>query len=160
MSLKQGLIASIIINVMLMVLIFYVKKDAHQQAKDYVKPIVENANSQLNQAREIQINNSLLWELIMEIQESPDKSLAAVTKMAKDKRIPEQKDEKAFLAIDATTIDGHKARRIGWEKYSFIVIFDEKDNVAKLNVDDLLGKATPVTNAEVDDGGEGDSTAQ
>lgn len=147
MNMRGGLILSILMNIGLFVLVFYVKHNITQQAQDAVKKKQTIAAEQVRQAGEIFVNNNLLWELYVEINQSPDKSIAGVTKLAKSKRIPNREDEKAFLAIDATSVDGQKARRIGWEKYSMMVIFNAKDQVESINVDDLLGKAAPVTAA-------------
>lgn len=139
MNMKNGLIFSVLFNLGLIALIFYVKSNATSQAQEFVKSFQEKANSQLKQAAEIKANNDVLWEMVMEIMES-DGSLASVTRIAKTKRLPNRENEEAFLAISATTVDGLKARHIGWEKYSVTATFDKKDQLVKLNVDDLLGR--------------------
>ena len=144
MNMRNALIFSILMNIGLFGLVFYVKHNITQQAQTAVKAKQEKAAEQVRQAGEIFVNNNLLWEIYVEIMESSDKSLTNVTRIAKSKRIPNRKDELAFLAIDATSVDGQKARRIGWEKYNMLVVFDAKDNVAKIDVNDLLGKAAPV----------------
>lgn len=151
MNMRNGLIFSILMNIGLFALVFYVKSNITQQAKDAVKAKQEKAAEQVRQAGEIFVNNNLLWELYVEIMESSDKSIGNVTKLAKAKRIPGRKDEAAFLTISATSVNGNKARRIGWEKYSLTVIFDSKDNVAKIDANDLLGKAAPVSAAVEDE---------
>jgi hypothetical protein len=145
MNLKNGLILSILFNIGLIALIVFVKKDAHAQAQDFVKSAMERSNSQLRQAAEIQKNNIVLWELVLQIMEAEDKSIANVTRLAKAMRLPDRENEKAYLTVDATSLEGNKARRIGWEKYNILVTFDDKNQVLDINADDLLGKAAPVT---------------
>lgn len=145
MNLKTGLIASILMNIALLSLVFYVKHNITEQAKDAVKGKQEKFAEQSRQVGEIFDNNNLLWELVFDIQNSPDKSIANVITLAKDKRLKNRENEKAMLLIEATTLKGQKARRIGWEKYSFMTTFDAKDNLVAINVDDLLGRAAPVS---------------
>ena len=140
MDLKKALWISIVINIGLLVMIFVVKHNITAQAQDAVKKKQEIAAEDVRQAGEIFTNNNVLWELVMEIQNGSDKSLANVTRLAKAKRLPGRKDEKAFLIFETTKVNGQNARRIGWEKYSIVATFDDKENLAQLNVDDLLGK--------------------
>ncbi|HSQ41507.1 MAG TPA: hypothetical protein VLM37_04420 [Fibrobacteraceae bacterium] len=158
MNLKTGLLASILMNVLLVSLVFYVKHNITEQAQEAVKKKQEIAASQVKQAGEIFKNNNVLWDLVVSIYNLNDKSLTEITKLAKAARLPDRADEKAFLTITATSVDGAKARRIGWEKYSILLTFNAKDKLASLNVDDLLGKATPITADEATDGA--DSTAE
>lgn len=144
MNAKNGLIFSLLMNVGLLVLVFYVKHNITQQAKDAVKAKQTIAAEQVRQAGEIYVNNNLLWETYVEIYKSEDKSIAGITRIVKAKRIPGREAEKAFLLLEATSVNGNKARRIGWEKYSMTAVFNEKDQLLDINVDDLLGKASPV----------------
>jgi hypothetical protein len=151
MNAKNGLILSIMMNIGLLVLVFYVKHNITQQAKEAVKAKQTIAAEQVRQAGEIYVNNNLLWETYIEINKSADKSIAGVTRIVKAKRIPGREAEKAFLLLEATSVDGQKARRIGWEKYSMTAVFNDKDQLADIDVDDLLGKAAPVAAVETEE---------
>jgi len=143
MDLKKGLLISIIINLGLLVMIFVVKHNVTAQAQTQVKTMV----GLVRQQNEIFANNTLLWGLVAEAYKSSDHSLVTFTKLAKDKRLPGRKDEKAFLQFETVKQNGLNARRVGWEKYSIMATFDAKDNLVDINVDDLLGKETPVNGA-------------
>ena len=152
MDAKKGLLASLVLNMMLLFLVFYVKHNVTAQAQEAVKKKQEAANEMVRQAGEIFVNNNVLWDLVINIQKSPDKSVAGITKLAKAARLPNRKDEAAFLVFQPTSVGGKKARLIGWDKYNFTVVFDDKDNMADINVDDLLGKTSTAGGAVAEEG--------
>ncbi|GEM_PF-3365009 len=143
MNMKTGLILSIVINIILAVLIGYVKKDAHQQAKDYVKPILENAKLYVNQENEIRDNNAVIWDMTIQFINEPSKDLTTLTRIAKAVRLPGKENEAAFLKIEATSVEGKKARKIGWEKRSITFVFDEKDQLVQIDAKDILNQLDP-----------------
>lgn len=140
MNLRNGLIISIVINVFLVALVFYVKKDAHQQAKDYVKPVLEQAKKFADQQNELRDNNAVLWDLYVQYMNQGTHDLSTLTKLAKEMRLPGKKDEAAFLSISAGTVEGQKTRVIGWEKRSMTFVFDAKDQFVAVNASDILEK--------------------
>lgn len=148
MNQRNILILSLVLNVLFIGLLFYVKKDAHSQAQKHVTKVMENVNNQLRQVSEINSNNNVLWELVIDIKDAKDQSISNVTRLAKSKRLPNRAAEEAFLAVDAASVEGKKARRIGWGKYYIVVTFDAKDNVSSIDVDDLLGKTIGQSDAE------------
>ncbi|NLB62673.1 MAG: hypothetical protein GX801_01020 [Fibrobacter sp.] len=148
MNQRNILILSVVLNVLFIGLLFYVKKDAHSQAQKHVSKVMENVNHQLKQAGEINVNNNVLWELVIDIKDAKDKSLTNVTRLAKSKRLPNRENEEAFLAVDAASVEGKKARRIGWGKYNIVVTFNDRDIVESIDIDDLLGKLVNQENEE------------
>jgi len=155
MNQKNLMIISIIANVFLIVLIFYVKKNATAQAQEFVKPIQEKARYQIAQVRDITDNNNLLWTLIDNTWKSPDKSKAFVKKLAETQKVPRcsgkpcagtEDEAKLRAVISDKTAD--RSITVGWGsgkdniKYSFKVIYDEKGNFTTIDANDLLGKSS------------------
>jgi len=164
MNKKNAMIASIILNVMLIGLIFMVKGNATKQAQEFVKPIQEKAKYQIGQVKDITDNNNLLWSLIDSTWKSPDKSKAFVKKLADSQKLP-RCGGKACTGDNTrlkTSISSNAQDRsitVGWGegrggyKYWFKVIYDAKDKFVTIDASDLLGKSTP--DAEATEEGEG-----
>jgi len=164
MNQKNILIVSIIANVFLIVLIFYVKKNATAQAQEFVKPRLEKASYQIAQVKDITDNNNLLWSLIDSTWKNPDKSKAFVKKLAETQKVPRcggkacagTEDEAKLRAVisDKAT---DRSITVGWGsgkdniKYSFKVIYDDKGNFVTIDANDLLGKSN---SQEAMEGGE------
>lgn len=147
MNMRNIMIASLILNVMLIALVFMVKKNATDQAKEYVKMKIEPMQDQVRQAADIHANNKVLWSMVTELQVSPDKSKAAVKRLADSRKRelcngkPCEGDQARLSAVISNTA-GKKNVKVGWGLYSFTVNYDDKDVYTGINLDDLLDKAT------------------
>jgi hypothetical protein len=155
MNQKNLLIISVIANVFLIVLVFFVKKNATSQAQEFVKPKLEKAAYQIAQVKDITDNNNLLWTLIDSTWKSPDKSKAFVKKLAEMQRVPRcngkacagTEDEAKLRAVIADKATD-RSITVGWGsgkdniKYSFKVIYNDKGNFATIDASDLLGKSS------------------
>jgi len=161
MNQKNLFIVSLIANVFLIVLIFYVKKNATAQAQEFVKPIQEKARYQIAQVKDITDNNNLLWSLIDSTWKSTDKSKAFVKKLAETQKVPRcagkacagTEDEAKLRAVIADKATD-RSITIGWGsgkdniKYSFKVIYDDKGKFLTIDANDLLGKTSSSQGAE------------
>jgi len=147
MNQKNLLIASIAINVALIVIIFLVKNNATAQAQEFVKKTQETTKYQISQVNDNIQNNNLLWTLIDSTWKSPDKSKAFVKKLADSQKLPRCKGkpcEGDDARLKTSVSDNAKDRSItvGWSKYSFKVIYDEKNKFVAIDASDLLGKTS------------------
>lgn len=142
MSLKNGLIMSIVLNVLFVVLMFHIKNNAHNQAKDFVQRSVEPMRDELRQVGVVYANNQLLWELLVKVLDS-DRTLRTATQLAKEVRLPNREGEKAFLKIEPFNANGQKGRRIGWEKYTIDLIFDDNDRLVSYSIEDIMDRGSP-----------------
>jgi hypothetical protein len=158
MNKKNLFVASVVLNVMLVIIIFMVKSNAAKQAQEYVKPIQEKASYQIAQVNDIIKNNNLLWELIDNIWKSPDKSKAFVKKLADSQKLPRCsgkpcEGENARLKTSVSSNEKDRSITVGWGegrqgyKYWFKVIYDTKeakdgkDKFLTIDASDLLGKS-------------------
>ena len=155
------MLASIILNVMLIGLIFMVKGNAAKQAQEFVKPIQEKAKYQIAQVKDNIENNNLLWTLVDSTWKSPDKSIAFVKKMADSQKLPRCKGkacagDEARLSTKITNNAQERSIMVGWGeskggfKYYFKVFYDNKDKFVTIDANDLLGKSVPDAGAEED----------
>ncbi|MDR2583454.1 MAG: hypothetical protein LBC75_08245 [Fibromonadaceae bacterium] len=161
MNKKNAMIASVILNVMLLALVFMVKGNATKQAQEFVKPIQEKAKYQIGQVKDITDNNNLLWSLVDSTWKSPDKSKAFVKRLADSQKLP-RCGGKACTGDDArlktSSVSNAQERSItvGWGsgrggyKYWFKVFYDAKDKFVTIDVNDLLGKSTPDAGEEAE----------
>jgi len=154
MNKKNAMIASIILNVMLIGLIFMVKGNATKQAQEFVKPIQEKAKYQIGQVKDITDNNNLLWALIDSTWKSPDKSKAFVKKLADAQKLPRCggkacSGDEARLKTSSVSNAQERSITVGWGtgrggyKYWFKVLYDPKDKFLTIDANDLLGKSVP-----------------
>jgi hypothetical protein len=149
MSQKNIIIALSALIVMLVGLIFMVKKNATSQAQEFVKKTQEQTSYQIGQVKDNIENNNLLWSIIDSIWKSPDKSIASVKRLADSQKLPRCKGkacagDDARLRTTITTNAGERSIKVGWSKYSFVVYFDPKakgDRFSTIDVNDLLGKS-------------------
>ncbi|MDR2594247.1 MAG: hypothetical protein LBC87_05710 [Fibromonadaceae bacterium] len=164
MNKKNAMIASIILNVMLLALVFMVKSNATKQAQEFVKPIQEKAKYQIGQVKDITDNNNLLWSLVDTTWKSPDKSKAFVKKLADSQKLPRCSGkactgDDARLKTSVTNTAQERSITVGWGsgrggyKYWFKVLYDAKDKFVTIDVNDLLGKSVD-TGAEEAEGEE------
>lgn len=168
MNQKNLLIASVIANVLLIVLIFVVKKDAADQAKETVTKKCVPMQEAARQCNDIVQNNNLLWAIIDSTWKSPDKSKAFVKKFADSQKLPRCNgkfctgtEDEARLKTIISNNAKERSITVGWGsgkdniKYSFKVIYDDKDNFASMHINDLLGKTSNEvlggTEAEIED---------
>ncbi len=157
MNKKNLFIASLTANVALIVIIFLVKKDATAQAQEFVKKTQETAKYQIGQVNDNVQNNNLLWTLIDSTWKSPDKSKAFVKKLADNQKVPRcngkncagTEDESRLRTVISSNAQD-RSIKVGWGskgkdniKYSFKVIYDQKDKFVTIDASDLLGKSTP-----------------
>jgi hypothetical protein len=155
MNKKNLFIASLTANVALIVIIFLVKKDATNQAQEYVKETLEKSKYQMAQVNDNVQNNNLLWVLIDSTWRSPDKSKAFVKKLADSQKVPRCNgkdctgtEDEARLRTSISSNAQDRSIKVGWGsgknkiKYSFKVIYDQKDKFVTIDASDLLGKAS------------------
>lgn len=156
MNIKNVMVASLVLNLMLVGLIFMVKGNAADQAQEYVKSKVEPMKEQVRQAGDIYENNKVLWSMVTTLLTSPDQSKAAVKRLAdSQKRVrcngkPCEGDE-ARLAVEISNATGKKFAKVGWGLYSFTVNYDDKDKFVGINLDDLLDKSAVVESESTDE---------
>jgi len=139
--------------VMLVVLVFVVKKNATNQAQEHVKKTLEKSNYQMAQVKDNIENNNMLWFLIDSIWKSQDKSVAFVKRLASAQKLPRCKGkpcagDDARLNTQVTSNAQERSIKVGWSKYSFKVIYDQKDKFVTIDTNDLLGKNTEQPEAE------------
>jgi len=161
MNQKNLLIASVVLNVLLIALVFFVKQNATGQAQEIAKKAQERASYQIGQARDNIDNNNVLWSLIDSTWKSQDKSVAAVKRIAGALKLPRcggkacaGSEDEARLKVDgpSPSVDNPKERilRIGWGstknsiKYAFSIVYNDKDRFVTIDASDLLGKTLEV----------------
>jgi hypothetical protein len=165
MNQKNIMLASIVLNVMLIGLIFMVKGNATKQAQEFVKPIQEKAKYQIAQVKDITDNNNLLWTLVDSTWKSPDKSKAFVKKLADSQKLPRCSGkacagDEARLKTSVVSNAQERSITVGWGegrggyKYWFKVIYDAKDKFLTIDANDLLGRSSPDLAAEEAEGEE------
>ena len=143
MNMRIGFIASLVLNVMLVALIFMVKKNATGQAQEYGRNIKNAAEKWVGETKDKYENNTVLWTMISEIQNSADKSKAAVKRLADSKKRPrcERKpceDDAARFATEISNAAGKKSVKVGWDGYFFLVKYDDKDAFAGIDYSGIL----------------------
>jgi len=154
MNQKNIIIGLVVLVVMLIGLIFMVKKNATSQAQEHVKKTLERSNYQIAQVKDNIENNNLLWALVDSTWKSSDKSVAFVKKLAAAQKLPRCKGkpcvgDDARLNTVVTSNAQERSIKVGWSKYYFKVIYDQKDKFVTIDVNDLLGKNTePEAEAE------------
>ena len=155
MNKKNLLLASIILNVGLLVLIFVVKGNVSKQATERVNKELRAINYERAQIQDNIKNNNVLWVLIDSTWKSPDKSRAFVKKLADSQRLPRcngkdctGKEDEARLKTLISSNAQDRSITVGWGsgkdkiKYSFKVIYDQKDKFVAIDTNDLLGKTS------------------
>ena len=158
-------IASVALNILLVVLIFVVKNDAASQAKEFVKKSQEQTSYQIGQVNDNIKNNNLLWSLIDSTWKSSDKSIGFVKKLATAQKVPRcggkdcsGSEDEARLRVNGPSPSAQNPKerilRVGWGggkssiKYSFSVIYNDKDKFVSIDVNDLLGRTQESAEAE------------
>ncbi|MDR1811233.1 MAG: hypothetical protein LBQ87_00215 [Candidatus Fibromonas sp.] len=156
MNQKNLLIASVTMNVALIIIIFLVKGNAKEQAEAHVNKVLETNRYQVAQVNDNIQNNNLLWTLIDSTWKSSDKSKVFVKKLADSQRVPRCNGKNCAGTEDEArlrTVISNNAQdqsiRVGWGsrgkesiKYSFKVIYDQKGKFATIDASDLLGKTS------------------
>ena len=155
MNKKNLLLASIILNVGLLVLIFVVKGNVSKQATERVSKAQAAINYEKAQIMDNIRNNNILWILIDSTWKSPDKSRAFVKRLADAQRLPrcngkdcKGTEDEARLRTDIVNTAQERSITVGWGsgkgkiKYSFKVIYDQKDKFVAIDTNDLLGKTS------------------
>ncbi|MDR0516744.1 MAG: hypothetical protein LBH25_06815 [Fibromonadaceae bacterium] len=154
MNQKNMFIASIALNIGLIILVFVVKNSATSQAQEFVKKTLEKNNHQIAQVKDNLENNNLLWTLIDSTWKSPDKSKASVIKMAKAQTLPRCKGKPCKPCSGSETegclnvAPDKESVKVGWSKYYFKVLYDNKDKFSTIDASDLLGKSLPDSGGE------------
>ncbi len=143
-------------NVALIIIIFLVKNNATAQAQEFVKKTLEDSKYQIGQVSDNVQNNNLLWTLIDSTWKSPDKSKTFVKKLADIQRVPRcngknctgTEDESRLRTVVSSNAQD-RSIKVGWGskgkesiKYSFKVIYDQKDKFVTIDASDLLGKTS------------------
>ena len=155
MNKKNAMIASIILNVMLLALVFMVKSHYKQSGADYGNNAKREATYLVGQIKDNYDNNKLLWYLIDSTWKSPDKSKAFVKRLADSQKMP-RCGGKACVAADNSRLITQINKdniTVGWGskgtdggiKYKFKVLYDAKDKFVAIDASDLLDKALPDT---------------
>jgi hypothetical protein len=146
MNQKNLLLASIALNIGLIIIIFLVKNNATDQAKEFVKKAQEETKFIRGQFGDNLDNNKLLWTLVDSTWRSSDKSRASVKKLADAQKLPRCKGKpcEGDEARLKTKIDNDKERSITVQggKYYFKVLYDNKDKFITVDVSDLIGKTS------------------
>jgi len=172
MNQRNLLIASVVLNVLLIALVFFVKQNAIGQAQEIATKAQERASYQIGQARDNIDNNNVLWSLIDSTWKSQDRSVAAVKRMANALKLPRcggkacaGSEDEARLKVDgpAPAADDPKKRilRVGWGssrtsiKYAFNIVYGEKERFLTIDASDLLGKTTGDSAEEAEGEAEG-----
>ncbi|MCL2207801.1 MAG: hypothetical protein FWB90_06890 [Fibromonadales bacterium] len=162
---KKILVASIAVNVLLIALIFMVKSNAQQQAQEFVKETQEKTKYQIGQVNDNIQNNNLLWSIIDSTWKSKDKSKAFVKKLADSQKVPRcngkdcsGKEDEARLRTSISNNAADRSITVGWGssgkssiKYSFKVIYDDKDKFLTIDANDLLGKTSGESGGEAEE---------
>ncbi|GHV16652.1 hypothetical protein AGMMS49938_16860 [Fibrobacterales bacterium] len=156
MNQKNLLIASVILNVGLLVLIFLVKGNVTKQAQEHVKKTLENSKFQMAQVSDNIQNNNLLWSLVDSTWKSSDKSIAFVKKLADASKLPRCsgkpcEGDAARLTTTNSKITGGREFVVRGGRYFFKVIYDAKDKFVSIDASDLLGKSAPVVEQDDSD---------
>lgn len=146
MNMRNVMIASIVLNVMLIALIFMVKKNATDQAQAYVKKVNSAAVKVVGDTKDKYENNMLMWSMVVELQNSPDKSKAAVKRLADSKKLPRCsgkpcEGDEARVKAEISNVIGKKNVKVGWGGYFFTVNYDDKDNFTGLDYQGLSDTA-------------------
>ena len=146
MNMRNGLIASLVLNVMLVALIFMVKKNATGQAQEYVRKVNSAAVKVVGETKDKYENNTVLWAMISEIQNSADKSKAAVKRLADSKKRPRCEgkpcqDDAARFSTEISNAAGKKSVKVGWGGYFFLVKYDDKDAFVGIDYAGILESA-------------------
>ncbi len=143
MNMRNALIASIVLNIMLVALIFMVKKNATDQAQTYVKKVNSAAVKVVGDLKDKYENNTLLWSMALELQSGSDQSKAAVKRLANSKKLPRCNGkacdgDQARLAVDISNVAGKKSAKVGWGGYSFLVKYDDADKFIGIDASGML----------------------
>lgn len=133
MNSKLVNIALIFTIIGLLGLVFYVKKDATAQAKDFVRGKLTAANDLLVKNKELNESNAVLWELAFETAlEKPEKKAFVVSA----KKLDTGKDSKySITAVKENTSHW----RVSHKWAGFEVKFDSKGKFESINIQELLG---------------------
>lgn len=146
MNMRNIMIASLILNVMLIALVFMVKKNATDQAQTYVKKVNTAAVKVVGDLKDKYENNTVMWSMIVELQNSPDKSKAAVKRLADSKKLPRCngkacEGDEARVSAAISNVAGKKNVKVGWGGYHFVVNYDDKDSFTGIDTQGLLETA-------------------
>ncbi len=117
-------------------LVFYVKKNAQDQAKEYVRETMDKVEVKLKADKALREGNNILWELALETAlNKPDRKEFII--MAK--RLQSSLTETNPIGVES--IDkGSLSWRVSHSKAGFTAHFSKAGNFESLDVDELLGK--------------------
>jgi hypothetical protein len=159
MNQRNILIASIIANIALFAFIFIAKENVKDQAQKQINKL----NHIIAQTTDNYHNNALLWSMIDSTWKSQDKSKTFVKKLAESQKLTSCKGKPCTEATNEaqlkTVIRNDAKERsimVGWGsgkdkiKYSFKVIYDDENNFANIDINELLDQKHPFkdSNAE------------
>ena len=116
-------------------LVFYVKKDSAQQAKDYVKETMTKVEKKLKSDKELRENNNQLWELVLTIKDAKPNRKEIVSLAKKWCSTPERKE---VFSINATK--GTEVWSLGWSKVNVTLTFSKAGKLEGMDLSQLLGK--------------------
>jgi len=146
MNMRNIMIASLVLNLMLAGLVFMVKKNATDQAQTYVKKVNSAAVKVVGDLKDKYENNTLLWSIAAEIQTSSDKSKAAVKRLVDSKRLPRCNGkpcdgDQARLSTEISNAAGKKSVKVGWGGYNFVVKYSDADVFTGIDYQGMLETA-------------------
>ncbi|MCL2100902.1 MAG: hypothetical protein FWH22_04235 [Fibromonadales bacterium] len=167
---KLSLIALVAASVITNLVLFMGKGSAASKAQAEVKKAREDAAYVRSQTNDIILNNNLLWSIIDSTWKSPDKSRAAIKRLADSQRVPRcngkacaGNEEEARLRTNIVSNAQERNITVGWGssgktsmKYSFKVVYDNRDRFATIDVSDLLGQGISASEAETETEEEGE----
>jgi hypothetical protein len=156
MNAKTGLIASLILNIAFLALIFYVKGNASSQAKKFVEIRINAYEKLFFEKDEVMLKNGLMWELVADLKSSSTKKqavtfikkfVASANAIVASKNVDEvekaksKKSKKAAKTLEEDFYNQPSGSTwtIGWGsdiKNSITIKFNKK-KIAALNYDKL-----------------------
>ena len=156
MNAKTGLIASLILNIAFLALIFYVKGNANSQAKEFVEKRINAYEKIFSKKDEAMLKNGLMWELVADLKSSSTKkqavtfikkfvasanAIVASKNVAEVEKAKSKKSKKAVQTLEEDFYNQSSGStwNIGWGsdiKNSITIKFNKK-KIAALNYDKL-----------------------
>ena len=156
MNAKTGLIASLILNIAFLALIFYVKGNANSQAKEFVEKRINAYEKIFSKKDEAMLKNGLMWELVADLKSSSTKkqavtfikkfvasanAIVASKNVAEVEKAKSKKSKKAAKTLEEDFYNQSNGSTwtIGWGskiKNSIAIKFNKK-KISALNYDEL-----------------------
>jgi hypothetical protein len=132
-----------LLNLVFIALIFVVKQNAADQARKEI----DRWKNRYVEGSDNFSNNNRLWAIIDSTWKSPDKSRATIKRLADSQKLPRCKGkpctgDDARLNTVITSNEKERSIKVGWSKYYFKVLYDNKDKFLTIDASDLLGKTS------------------